>query len=115
MSKLWLIGLAASAAWTQAATAQPAPPPPPMPQGAQAPMPPPGAPMMHHPMPGPGGMSGHMMPGQMHGQMPGQMMHGMHRIGRGGMLPPSFMGPQFIVRDWRLFGFPPPMPGGRWI
>jgi hypothetical protein len=55
--------------------------------------------MMHHPMPMP---------------MPGHMP-GMHRIGRGGMLPPFFMGPQFIVQDWRMFGFPAPMPGGRWV
>lgn len=46
MSKLWLIGLAASAAWTTAAAAHPAPPappaspPPPVPYGVHAPMPP---------------------------------------------------------------------------
>lgn len=105
MSKLWLIGLAASAAWTLPAMAQPAPPPPPPPpmaHGMHAPMPAPGAPAMHHRMPSPG----HMKPGH---------MPGMHRIGRGGMLPPFFMGPQFIVHDWRMFGFPAPMPGGHWV
>lgn len=69
MSKLWLIGLAASAAWAPAAMAQgapPPPPPPPMAHGAHAP----GAPMMMHP-----GMN-HPMPG--HDQMDGQMS-GMHR------------------------------------
>ena len=101
MSKLWLIGLAASAAWTLPAMAQPAPPPPPAAHGMHAPMPAPGAPMVHHPMPGPGHMPGHMP--------------GMHRIGRGGMIPPFFMGPQFIVNDWRTFGFPAPMPGGHWV
>lgn len=103
MSKLWLIGLAASAAWTPAAIAQnappaPPPPPPPMVHGAHAP----GAPMMHpgmhHPMPGPGRMSG---------------MH--HRFGRGHVVPPQFRGGQFIVHDWRMFGWPAPIPGGRWI
>lgn len=39
----------------------------------------------------------------------------MHRIDRGAMIPPMFMGPQFVVQDWQMFGFPPPMPGGRWI
>ncbi|HEX6377156.1 MAG TPA: RcnB family protein [Allosphingosinicella sp.] len=91
MSKLWLIGLAASAAWTPAAIAQTAP------AGAMGPHPmPPAGTMIHHPMPG--------------GHMPG-----MHRIGRGGFIPPFFMGPQFIVHDWRMFGFPPPMPGGHWV
>ena len=94
MSKLWLIGLAASAAWTPAAIAQTQPPP--MVHGTHAPAPPMMHPGMHHPMP------------------PGPMP-GMHRIGRGGFLPPMFMGPQFIVHDWRMFGFPPPMPGGRWV
>jgi hypothetical protein len=109
MSKLWLIGLAGSAAWTQAGMAQPAapppPPPPPMAHSMQAPMSPPGAPMMMH---------GQMRGGQMGGQMGGHM-GGMHRIGRGGIVPPFFMGPQFVIQDWRMFGFPPPMPGGRWV
>lgn len=107
MSKLWLIGLAASAAWTFPAMAQPAPPsPPPMAHGAHAPAPP----MMHqgmrHPMPGPG--VHHPMPGA--GPMPG-----FPRIGRGGMLPPHFRTPQFFVQDWGAFGFPAPMPGGHWV
>ncbi len=46
----------------------------------------------------------------MHGQM-----KGMHRFGRGHVLPPQFRGRQFIVNDWRMFGFPAPMPGGQWI
>ncbi|MEA3052881.1 MAG: hypothetical protein QOG72_1784 [Sphingomonadales bacterium] len=108
MGKLWLIGLAASAAWTlpaMAQTAAPPPPPPPMPHGMHAPMAAPGAPMTMHPMP----PSGHM-PGHMPGHGPG-----MHRIGRGGIVPPFFIGPQFMINDWRTFGFPQPMPGGRWI
>jgi Ni/Co efflux regulator RcnB len=100
MSKLWLIGLAASAAWTPAAIAQGAaqpPPPPPMAHGAHAP----GAPMMHpgmnHPMP-----------------MPGQMK-GFHRFGRGQFIPPQFRSRQFFVNNWQMFGWPAPMPGGQWI
>ncbi|HYJ83471.1 MAG TPA: RcnB family protein [Allosphingosinicella sp.] len=92
MSKLWLIGLAASAAWTPAAMAQHAPPPPP------APPPPMAHPGMHHPMP-----------------MPGGSMKGFHRFGRGHVVPPHFRGGQFVVHDWRMFGWPAPMPGGRWI
>jgi hypothetical protein len=102
MSKLWLIGLAASAAWTPAAIAQgapPPPPPPPMMHGAHAP----GAPMMMHP-----GMHRPM-------PMPGGGMNGMHHFGRGHILPPQFRGRQFIIQDWRMFGFPQPMPGGNWI
>jgi hypothetical protein len=98
MSRLWLIGLAASAAWTSAAIAQGAPPPPapppPMVHGAHAP----GVPMMHPGMPGP------MSP-----------MNGIHRFGRGNVVPPQFRGGQFVVQDWQAFGFPPPMPGGQWI
>jgi hypothetical protein len=103
MSKLWLIGLAASAAWTPAAIAQGAPPPPPpMMHGAHGP----GTPMMH-----PG-----MQPG-MHHPMPmaGGRMHGFHRFGRGHILPPQFRGRQFFVNNWQAFGWPTPMPGGQWI
>ncbi|MET1110753.1 MAG: RcnB family protein [Allosphingosinicella sp.] len=99
MSKLWLIGLAASAAWAPAAIAQhapPPPPPPPMAHGVHAP----GAPMTH--------------PG-MHHPRPGQMGAMHQRFGRGHVVPPQFRGRQFIVNDWRMFGFPAPMPGGRWI
>lgn len=96
MSKLWLIGLAATAAWTPAAIAQPAPPPS-MGHGTQMPAPP----MMH--------------PG-MHRGMPGQgHMPRFPRIGRGGTIPPHFMAPQFFVHDWRMFGFPAPMAGGHWV
>lgn len=101
MSKLWLIGLAASAAWTPAAlagNAPPAPPPPPLPVAYGAHAPAPMHPGMHHPMP-----------------MPGGGMKGFHRFGRGHVVPPHFRGGQFVVHDWRMFGFPPPMPGGHWI
>ena len=83
MSRLWLIGLAASAAMAPAAMAQPGPV----------------APMMHPPMPPMTG--GHMM--------------GFHHIGRGGMLPPFFMGPQFFIPNWQVMGFPAPMGGARWV
>jgi hypothetical protein len=49
-------------------------------------------------------------PGQMRGRM-----NGMHRFGPGHIVPPHFRGGQFIVQDWRMFGFPQPMPGGQWI
>jgi len=109
MSKLWLIGLAASAAWTPAAIAQgapPPPPPPPMAHGAHA--------------PGHGGMSmqsggHHVMPPAPHGGGHMKGMKGWQRFGRGHILPPHFRGRQFIVQDWRGFGFPAPMPGGHWI
>jgi hypothetical protein len=54
-------------------------------------------PGMNHPMPSPGQMSG------------------IHRFGRGHVVPPHFRGRQFVVNDWRMFGFPAPMPGGQWI
>ncbi len=108
MSKLWLIGLAASAAWTPAAIAQGAPPPPPPPpiaHGAHAPG--------HMSVQGGGH---HIMPPAMHGggQMHGQMK-GFQRFGRGHVIPPHFRGRQFVVQDWRTFGFPAPMQGGQWI
>ena len=115
MSRLWLIGLAASAAWTPAAMAKnapPAPPPPPMAHGAHAPMAGPGAAVMH------GG--GHRMtPPRMHGGghvngMKGHMK-GWHRFGRGHVVPHHFRGRQFFVHNWQTFGWPAPMPGGNWI
>ena len=38
-----------------------------------------------------------------------------HRIGRGGMVPHFWFGPQFVVRNWGGYGFPQPFAGGRWI
>lgn len=109
MSKLWLIGLAASAAFTPAAVAQAAPPPPPPPPiayGAHAPGH--GATVSH----GGGHMKGMKgMPGG--GHMTG--MKGWQRFGRGHVLPPHFRGRQYFVHDWRSFGFPAPMAGGQWI
>ncbi|MEA3036750.1 MAG: hypothetical protein QOH04_2522 [Sphingomonadales bacterium] len=76
--------------------------------------------------PPPGGgmgvpMQRHMM--MMHGPGPGMgmQMGGGHRathwqrIGRGGMLPPMWWGPQFQIGDWGMYGFPAPVSGGRWI
>lgn len=37
------------------------------------------------------------------------------RIGRGGMIPHAWFGPQFVVRNWHMHGFPQPFAGGRWI
>lgn len=113
MSKLWLIGLAASAAWTPAAIAQgapPPPPPPPMAHGAHAP----GGhgAMVRH---GGGQMkSGGTISGHMKGMSGGQMK-GWQRFGRGHVVPPHFRGGQYVVQDWRSFGFPAPMAGGQWI
>ena len=114
MSKLWLIGLAASAAWTSAAIAQGAPPPPPPPpiaHGAHA--------------PGHGAMVGHSGGGHMKGMpgmgrmkgMPGvghkKGMKGWQRFGRGHIVPPHFRNRQFFVHNWQSFGWPAPMPGGQ--
>ena len=45
---------------------------------------------------------------------PGRFSH-VRRIGRGGMVPHFWFGPQFIVRNWGGHGFPQPFDGGRWI
>ena len=37
------------------------------------------------------------------------------RIDRGGFIPPMWMGPQFVISNWGMYGFRQPMPGGRWI
>ena len=37
------------------------------------------------------------------------------RIGRGQFVPGFWMGPQFEVRNWQMFGFPQPMSGHRWV
>jgi Ni/Co efflux regulator RcnB len=79
--------------------------------------------------PGHGAMVGHggghrVMPPGMHGGghmkgMPGaghmKGMQGWQRFGRGHILPPHFRGRQYFVNNWQTFGFPAPMPGGRWI
>jgi Ni/Co efflux regulator RcnB len=36
-------------------------------------------------------------------------------IERGGMVPQRWWGPQVQVRNWRMYGFPQPFAGGRWI
>jgi Ni/Co efflux regulator RcnB len=37
------------------------------------------------------------------------------RIDRGGFIPPMWMGPQFMISNWGMYGFPQPMSGRRWI
>ena len=37
------------------------------------------------------------------------------RIGRGGFVSSGWWGPQFVVRNWNMYGFPQPYGGGRWI
>jgi Ni/Co efflux regulator RcnB len=116
MSKLWLIGLAASAAWTPAAVAQGAPAPHPMAHGTHAP-----GPAMHGG--GHKGMKGmhgggHHMKGMkgMHGGG-GHMKGARHwqRFGRGHVVPHQFRGRQFFVNNWQSFGWPAPIAGGQWI
>ena len=56
----------------------------------------------------------------MHGPGPGMGMGGQRathwqRIGRGGILPPMWWGPQFQIGNWGMYGFPAPVSGGRWI
>jgi len=46
---------------------------------------------------------------------PGQRHFEFHRIDRGGVVPNRWWGPQFQVRNWRMYGFPQPFAGGRWI
>jgi len=59
--------------------------------------------VMHGPGPGMGmGMGGH------------RSTHWQH-IGRGGILPPMWWGPQFQIGNWGMYGFPAPVSGGRWI
>jgi hypothetical protein len=73
------------------------------------------------PPPGPG-MGGpqqrHVMmmrgPGMGMGMGGHRATHWQH-IGRGGLLPPMWWGPQFQIGDWGMYGFPAPVSGGRWI
>jgi Ni/Co efflux regulator RcnB len=60
---------------------------------------------------------GHGNMGQFHNRRPG---HGgrfghISRIHRGGFVPQFWWGPQFIVQDWGMYGFPQPHAGTRWI
>jgi Ni/Co efflux regulator RcnB len=41
--------------------------------------------------------------------------HSWTRIDRGGFVPGFWAGPQFMIRDWNMYGFPQPFDGGRWI
>jgi hypothetical protein len=56
-----------------------------------------------------------------HGPVIGHPGRGGHRftrwqrINRGGFVPRIWWGPQFQVHNWRVYGFPQPMQGGRWI
>jgi Ni/Co efflux regulator RcnB len=104
MSKLTLIALAASTAMIPVATA---------PAAAQANS----APAAHR-------MPPHTGTGVRHDPRRGfdpRMNHHsrrfghVRRIGRGGMLPHFWFGPQFHVRNWAVLGFPQPMHGRRWV
>jgi Ni/Co efflux regulator RcnB len=55
----------------------------------------------------------HRGPGVQHGGR-GRFGH-IQRIQRGGFVPGFWWGPQFVVRDWNMYGFPQPFHGGRWI
>jgi Ni/Co efflux regulator RcnB len=45
----------------------------------------------------------------------GRRFHHIRRIDRGGMVPQFWRGPQFVVHNWGMYGFPQPMHGARWI
>lgn len=80
-------------------------------QAAPRPMPPARVGMPAHHNPGMGPHIRMMHPrGMGHGQR-----HVFTRIHRGGSLPHFWFGRQFQVRNWGLYGFPPPVSGGRWI
>jgi Ni/Co efflux regulator RcnB len=57
-----------------------------------------------------GGMD-RMDPRRHHGRRFGHIP----RIERGGMVPGFWFGPQFVVRNWPMYGFSQPFAGGRWI
>jgi Ni/Co efflux regulator RcnB len=90
------------------------------PDGAQAQARAYGGGMAPPPGPGMGAMQQrHMM--MMRGPGMGMHMGDGHRathwqhIGRGGVLPPMWWGPQFEIGNWGMYGFPAPVSGGRWI
>jgi Ni/Co efflux regulator RcnB len=63
-----------------------------------------------------------MMPPQMMAQQMAPQMAQMpvpqgvpHRLERGGMVNPYWMGPQFGISNWQAYGFADPGPGRRWI
>ncbi|TFI58819.1 hypothetical protein E2493_08130 [Sphingomonas parva] len=84
----------------------------------------PGAGMRQMHRPPPGAMVGHA-PGQMHGGNVTRFHHNMRggggrfghisRINRGGFVPSFWWGPQFVVQNWGMYGFPQPYAGTRWI
>jgi Ni/Co efflux regulator RcnB len=53
----------------------------------------------------------HRAPGGQHGRRFGHIP----RIGRGGFVSSGWFGPQFVVPNWNMYGFPQPYGGGRWI
>jgi Ni/Co efflux regulator RcnB len=77
----------------------------------------PGHPPMdgHMAMPGHRPMDGHMgLPGH-HPGMDGRHAGRWQRFERGMRVPPIWWGPQFQLGNWGMYGFPEPVPGGRWI
>lgn len=145
MRSLTLVALAVSAAGFAPAMAQTVPDsdygvapdraPPPPPRMRQAP--PPGTTwhsngppaqmqmQMRGQMPPPPQM-GHMPQGQQQtfvvrrngagmAMGPGRRHVDYRHIERGGTVPNRWWGPQVQVRDWRMYGFPQPFAGGRWI
>jgi Ni/Co efflux regulator RcnB len=135
MRILALVLLAASAAPFAPALAQTVPDPDPYYGVAPDRAPPPPAHMRQGPPPGATWrgpapqMQMRTMPPQMGGQYQqqnvvvrrmgsgmGQGHHVQYRhIDRGGMVPQRWWGPQVQVRNWRMYGFPQPFAGGRWI
>lgn len=54
----------------------------------------------------------HRGPGMQHA---GRRFGHIPRIGRGGFVSSFWFGPQFVVPNWNMYGFPQPYGGGRWI
>jgi len=107
MTKLVRLALAAGVALaaTGAFAQPPAPPPPPRPGVTWH------GPAMHGPaMPGPRMQRPMMQHPMGHGRM-----NFPRRLHRGGIVPPFFFSPQYVIGNWQLYGFAAPGPGQRWI
>jgi Ni/Co efflux regulator RcnB len=134
MRKLWLIGLAASAAITPMAAAQTVPDGDPAQAVAAARLNAPTIAAAAHDQAaaaGPAmrrmvrevrrpGVEAHRWAGGpqpvagMRGPHPGPGFR-FHKIRRGGVVPGFWMGPNVVVRNWGAYGFPAPVTGHRWI
>lgn len=57
----------------------------------------------------------HHRPGMVRGPHHGRRFSHIGRINRGGVVPHFWFGPQFVVRNWGMYGFPQPMHDRRWV